>query len=249
MSAMRQESSKIVFAADNHYDQHPGAVLHDAIGEGYDMAFFEDDWSGLADGDLMGACDLLMLNMISGSCGVDPPGREAQWQVATYLQGGGNVLLLHGASAAFWQWDWWRPIVGHRWVRPDDPDGFPPSAHPIRPYRLDVSTCRHPLCESLQPADVPADEIYTHLEQTCPTTWLMQTTIDEGTFVQCYEATTPGSGTLIGRFVLLVMSIFARSSRCSLHRSSDLPLAAVLLRRAYEKFRLRFQPVDATPTV
>ena len=195
---MRQDPITIVFAADNHYGQHPGAVLYGAIGEAYDIAFFEDDWSGLADGKLMGACDLLMLNMISGSCGVDPPGREAQWQVATYLQGGGNVLLLHGASAAFWQWDWWPPIVGHRWVRPDDPDGFPPSAHPVRAYRLEVSTSRHPLCESLQPADVPEDEIYTHLEQTCPTTWLMQTTTDEGTFVQCYEAATPGGGTLIG---------------------------------------------------
>lgn len=195
---MSDGQRKIVFAADNHYDQHPGTVLYERICYAYDIAFFEDDWAALADEDLMGRCELLVLNMISGSCGVDPPGREAQWQVATYLQGGGNMLLLHGASAAFWQWDWWRPIVGHRWVRGDDPDGFDSSHHPVRPYRVDVAKSRHPLCETLQPMDLPEDEIYTGLEQTCPTTWLMQTTIDEGTFVQCYEATTPGGGTLIG---------------------------------------------------
>ena len=38
------------------------------------------------------------------------------------------LLLLHGSSAAFWHWDWWRRIVGYRWVRGNDPDGIPASA-------------------------------------------------------------------------------------------------------------------------
>ena len=195
---MSDGSNRIVFAADNHYDTHAGAVLHERIRDEYDIAFFEDDWSPLTDADVMGRCDLLMLNMIAATCGVDPPGPEAEEQVRAYVERGGNLLLLHGSSAAFWQWDWWRPLVGHRWVRPDDPDGLAKSTHPTRPYRVEVASCRHPLCALLKDMDLPEDEIYMHLAQTCPTTTLMETTTDEGTFVQCYQAATPAGGTVIG---------------------------------------------------
>jgi len=191
-------STMIVFAADNHYGTHAGAALYECIRDAYDIAFCEDDFSLLGDADLMGRCTLLMLNMIAGTCGVDPPGPEAETHVRAYVRRGGHLLLLHGSSAAFWHWDWWRPLVGHRWVRPDDPDGVPQSEHPTRPYRVNVAKCPHPLCALLKDMALPEDEIYMRLEQTCPATTLMETTTGEGTFVQCYETVTPAGGTVIG---------------------------------------------------
>ena len=106
-------------------------------------------------------------------------------------------FLLHGSSAAFWQCAWWRSIVGFRWVRKDDPDGFSPSSHPIRPYLVKVAKSRHPLCQQLQDVAQPSDEIYINLEQSCPTTTLMTTTIEEGTFPMAYETITPWGGKIV----------------------------------------------------
>ena len=188
----------ILFAADDHYSTRPGAMLYEALSEQYPIAFHENDWSCFDDAERMSQCRLLMLNMIAGTGNVAPPGAQAERHVRAYVERGGDLLLLHGSSAAFWHWDWWRPIVGFRWVRGNDPDGFEPSTHPKRPFRLDVAKSRHPLCRELRGVDLPEDEIYTHLEQTCPATVLMQTTTDEGTFPQCYEARTPWGGTVLG---------------------------------------------------
>ncbi len=46
--------------------------------------------------------------------------------------------------------------------------------------------------------DCPTDEIYIHLEQTSPAMVLMETTINEGTFPQCWESATPWGGRVIG---------------------------------------------------
>lgn len=188
----------ILFAADRHYDKHPGRVLYEEIADAYAMDFYEDDWSCFEQADLRGKYGLIILNMISGCCDVPPPTANGESQVRAYLEAGGNFLLLHGASAAFWNCDWWRPVVGYRWVRGNDPDGFPSSTHPRRPYALRVSKCRHPLCKKLQEIDLPEDELYIRLEQTCPVMTLMETTTEEGTFPQCYEANTPWGGTMVG---------------------------------------------------
>jgi len=88
--------------------------------------------------------------------------------------------------------------VGLRWVREDDPDGFAPSTHPRQPYLVRVAKSRHPLCQLLQEAAIPEDELYVDLEQTCPIVTLMETTITEGTFPMCYETTTPWGGKIVG---------------------------------------------------
>jgi hypothetical protein len=111
---------------------------------------------------------------------------------------GGNLLLLHGSSAAFWMWEWWRSIVGFRWVRGEDPDGVDPSWHPRRPYKVRVTKSRHPLCARLQEVDMPEDEVYLGLEQTSPTMTLMETTTEEGTFPMCYETITTWGGRIVG---------------------------------------------------
>ena len=187
----------IVFVADDHYGAHPGAVLAGCLRDRYHCRFFENDWTGL-EHRLLAQCRLLILNLIAGTCNQPLPGPDAEQAVQAYVRSRKPVLLLHGGSAAFWHWDWWRPLVGCRWVRGDDPDGFQPSVHPKAPYRVEVAKCRHPLCRRLRGMNVPEDEIYTQLEQTLPVWQLMTTTIDDGTFVQAYEATTPYGGKVLG---------------------------------------------------
>lgn len=188
----------IYFVADDHYDSHPGAVLHEAIRERFDMQFYENDATPLERPEFADRCSLLMLNLIAGTCNQPLASAKAEVQVRRYLEQGKPLLLLHGASAAFWHWDWWRGMVGYRWVRGNDPDGVAVSTHPTRPYRLEVCKCRHPLAGRLSPIDMPEDEIYINLEQTCPTMTLMQTTLAEGTFPQVYEAKSPWGGKILG---------------------------------------------------
>ena len=189
----------IIFAADNHYDVHPGKNIYAGLKSNYkDMVFSEDDWSVFVKNDLKNKCDLLVLNMIAGTCNIEAPDQEAEKSVRAYCEKGGNILLIHGSSAAFWQWDWWRSIVGYRWVRGNDPDGVAPSTHPTRPYKVTISKSRHPLCAKLAEMDLPEDEIYINLEQVCPAMTIMETKTDEGTFPQSYECVTPWGGKIIG---------------------------------------------------
>ncbi len=186
----------ILFASDNHYEARPGASVHECIRKDYDITFVEDDWSCFTTENLE-SCKLLVLNMIGDTCGLPHPGPEAEIAVKTYVEAGKPILLLHGSSAAFWQWDWWRKIVGFRWVRGEDPDDVPASWHPTRPYQVKKTKARHPLLEKLCELDLPADEIYISLEQVSSTLTLMETSTDEGTFPQCYETTTQFGGRIL----------------------------------------------------
>ena len=135
--------------------------------------------------------------MIGATCNLPHPDGNAEKAVRTWCENGGNALLLHGSSAAFWQWDWWRKIVGYRWVRPNDPDNVANSTHPVKPYSLRVTKNRHPLKDKLIPFDLDTDEIYTELEQVSPAMVLMDTFIEEGVFPQCLEAITPWNGKFV----------------------------------------------------
>ena len=187
----------ILFAADNHYGTHAGQNLFECLRPHHEIHFHEDNWQCLMEENLGEKYDLLMFHLIGGTCNVPAPGPVAEQQVKKYLQAGKPMLLLHGSSAAFWQSAWWRSIVGFRWVRKDDPDGFAPSSHPIRPYLVEVAKSRHTLCQQLQDVEQPSDEIYINLEQSCPATTLMKTTIEEGTFPMAYETITPWGGKIV----------------------------------------------------
>jgi len=189
----------IWFFADNHYGVHPGKVIFEHLPESLRsrIRFFEDDWTALEQPEWPGNCELLILDMIGDTCGIPHPGPAAERQVRRYLEQGGNALLLHGSSAAFWQWDWWRALPGERWVRKEDPDGFMPSTHPKQAFLVTVSKTRHPLAAKLRPMDLPADEIYIELENTCPCMHLMETRIENGIYMQCCEALTPWGGKLL----------------------------------------------------
>ena len=82
-----------------------------------------------------------------------------------YCEAGKNLLLLHGGSSAFWPWDWYRDLVGFRWVRGNDPDGFPASFHPHEPYKVVRAKCRNPLVEKLIDMDQVTDEAIENAEQ------------------------------------------------------------------------------------
>jgi len=188
----------IAFFADNHFKARPGHHLHERLRHDHDIVFAEDDLSAMPGLLARDDCSLLMLNWISDTSGNAHPGDEIGRPLRAWLEAGRPLLLLHGASAAFHQWAWWRELVGLRWVRPNDPDGFAPSTHPVRPYTVTVSKTRHPLAAQLVPFSLPKDEIYIELEQTAPVTVLLETRIDEGAFPQAYVADTIHGGRLAG---------------------------------------------------
>lgn len=189
----------IYFFADDHYEAHPGRVIYEHLPQELksQIHFCENNWSVLESGVWLKDCDLLVLNLIGTTCNIPHPGAGAESAVLKWCQKGGAVLMLHGASAAFWEWAWWRKLVGFRWVRQNDPDGVAPSTHPKKPYSLTIAKTRHPLTKMLEPIDLPTDEIYINMEQVCPAVTIMETHIEEGTFPQCTEAVSPWNGKLV----------------------------------------------------
>ena len=140
----------IIFVADDHYESFPGRNTYEEIAADYpDMKFIENDWSIFTSVDLAGDCDLLILNMIADTCNLPVPDEAAAEAVKKYCEAGKNLLLLHGGSSAFWPYAWFRELVGIRWVRGNDPDGFVASFHPHEPYKVVRAKCRHRLVCSI----------------------------------------------------------------------------------------------------
>lgn len=190
----------IQFFCDNHYGAFPGRTICQALPGALSsrISFHENDWWGLSSGEWLRECDLLALDMIGGSCGEPHPDASAEHAVRSWCEGGGGLLLLHGGSAAFWQWQWWREAMALRWVRPDDPDGLPASFHPVRPYLVTrKELTAHPLAALLSGMTLPEDEVYAGLAAQVPSLTLLETTIPEGIFPQCVVAPTPWGGTQI----------------------------------------------------
>lgn len=186
----------ICFFSDSHFEKHCGAQLFRQLPEDLKArtVFTENEWDILEKGEWEPDCELLILNMIATTCGQPHPGSGAESAVRRYVERGGNILMLHGSSAAFWQWQWWREVCGFRWVRPGDPDEVERSVHPVRTFTTVKSKCRHVLMPELKPFTLADDEIYIRCEQTLPMTVLMETTTDEGTYPQCVECINPYGG-------------------------------------------------------
>ena len=189
----------IFFFADNHYNTHPGKNIFESLPEDLRQKtmFFEDDFTCLENGSWEKECSLLILHLIGGTCSLPHPGANAEKAVRQYCESGRPLLLLHGSSAAFWQWPWWRTITGLRWVRPNDPDNVERSVHPQGQCSVTVCKCRHELAGKLVPFDLEEDEVYTALEQTSPALFLMMGTVNGESFPQCSESYTPWGGKVI----------------------------------------------------
>lgn len=189
----------IYFFADNHFAMEPGKHLLGKFSPELRerIRFYQDDWTMLESGEWADSCELLILNMIAGTCNQPMPGPGAEKAVRRYCEKGGPILLLHGSSAAFWGWSWWRELPGLRWVRPNDPDQQIASTHPKAPCTIRVTKTRHPLAAKLRPFDLPEDEIYTALEETAPFMTLMDTVVNGETWPQCCETITPWHGRIV----------------------------------------------------
>lgn len=189
----------ICFFADNHFNTHAGKNIFRSFPEDLkeQTIFSEDDFTLLEEGTWEENCELLVLHMIGGTCSLPFPAGKAEASVKRFCMKGGPLLLLHGSSAAFWPWEWWRKITGLRWVRPNDPDQVEKSVHPSGACSVKVCKCRHELAEKLIPFELPEDEVYTALEQTSPAMFLMEGTVNGQSFPQCTESYTPWGGKVI----------------------------------------------------
>ena len=189
----------IYFFADDHYGTHAGRCLYGQLPtELRDRTVFtENEWDLLESGRWVDDCELLILHCIAGTCGQPLPSGGAETAIKSYLAHGGNVLLLHGSSAAFWHWAWWRRIVGLRWVRPNDPDGVMPSSHPHSPCQVVSVPSGHPLSKSLKSFDLEDDEVYIDLQEVSPVTVLMTTQIAGKTYPQCFETVTADGSRIV----------------------------------------------------
>ena len=165
----------IYFFADDHFQKFCGRNIYKRLPDMLKKRIFfsENDPEYLESGIWEKNCELLILHMIGGTGSIPLPGDGAERAMLRYCISGRPMLLLHGSSAAFWHWDWWRKIAGLRWVRPEDPDHVPKSVHPHHPCRVEVAKVRHELARQLKPFNLPEDEIYIELEQTSRVTILI----------------------------------------------------------------------------
>jgi hypothetical protein len=191
------KNKTIFFAADNHYGTHSGKILYDIIKDDFNIDFYEDNWNGFSQNNFAYKYDLVILNMISGTSNVPSPSLQNIKNFVSYLQQGMPVFLLHESNAAFWQWSWWRNIVGFRCVKEDDPEGTDASASSICSYKIKKCKTIHPLRKKLNSIKFPSDELHTKLEQTCPAITIMEAILEEKNYPVCYETTTQWLGKVI----------------------------------------------------
>jgi hypothetical protein len=181
----------ILFLADNHFKNHPGKHIYRKIKERYDISLAEDDLSPLNE-DLT-VFDLIVLHLIPGTPNSNPLDTAKERHLKAYVDSGRPLLILHGSSALLPGMDWWRELVGMRWVRGGDIWGVERSTHPHDPFEVVRTKNMHPLRERL--VDFSADdELYINLEHTSPVLTLMEANWGGRSWTQCYVKRSPAGG-------------------------------------------------------
>ena len=188
----------IYFFADNHFNARPGYHLYTKINHDFDIDFKEDDISWLENPRCLVKCGLLIVDFISGLGKIPKPGPAAEANVREYCEKGKPILLIHAGSAAFPDWDWWRKMTGLRWVRENDPEGLPPSVHPVKDFSVRKTRSKHEIMTKLREYSLKDDEIYTKLAKTADVDVLMETEISEGIFPMVYATKNQWGGKVMG---------------------------------------------------
>ena len=115
-----------------------------------------------------------MLHVIAEHKGFPHADSVVEAAMQTYVCSGRPLLLLHASSAAFPRWQWWRRLVGLRWVRRDDPDGLPRSRHAHDPFTVQAPDGYQPGLSTgpdLRPMSDLGDELYYNLASEGPSRW------------------------------------------------------------------------------
>ena len=189
---------KFLFLSDNHYKSYGGRALAAALSHDFEFEFLEDDYGDHLSKLNLGKFDLLVTSAVGGTPGAPHAPLEVESRVRQWLESGVPIVLIHGGSATFWKWAWWRRMVGLRWVRCNDPDNVLPSSHPITAYSLSRASEGDTAEPRLEPMDVPEDELYINLETTRPFRVLLETNFKGQTFPQAYVSSGPNERTVLG---------------------------------------------------
>lgn len=191
----------LIFFADRHYDARCGQIQAELLDDLADIHFIEEDYGTLNTCLERHAGDphaVLALNAITGTPGNLEPDPATEPLVKAHLEAGKDLWVLHGSSAAFWPWSWWRELMRLRWVRGEDPDGMPASCHPIVPFNLEPTDAGRTAIPGLSSCPVPEDELYINLEDKGDYEAWMTVEHDGRRWPQAYRYRSPWNGWICG---------------------------------------------------
>lgn len=190
--------SRVIYFADRHYDAFPGRAQAALLKPLCDLVYIEEDYAALIDALRNWPDATLAFNSILGTPGnlTAPAGLEEP--LRNHINRGAALWILHGGSAAFWPWSWWRQLMPLRWVRNADPDNPTPSIHPVVPFIITPTAYALEQLPALREVSLPTDEIYIRLAAQHPFDTLLSTCYDGVIYPQAYSARTPSGGALHG---------------------------------------------------
>jgi len=122
--------------------------------------------------------DLVVLNLLRWTMQVDRyAALRDEWSISLsaaaraglteYLQAGGGLLAMHGASICFDDWPQWKALLGAVWRW--ETSFHPPLAGPVR---ISVAASDHPIVAGVPDFDI-VDEVYGFLDRAPDVAGLM----------------------------------------------------------------------------
>ncbi len=188
----------MILFADRHYGTHAGRWIAGHLSDLTDVVFVEEDYDALIRAIHDRPGEALAFHAIFATPGNESMPPEMESVIRTHLDGGADVWILHGGSAAFWPWTWWRQLMRVRWVRKDDEDVSTPSWHPVIPYRIEVTDTGEARCPGLESLDLPEDELYVNLHQSGDIETWMTAEYEGVAWPQVYTHPGLSGGTVYG---------------------------------------------------
>ena len=167
----------IILFADRHYDSYPGRAQAALLKSFATVHYIEEDYRQLSIALREHPRATLAFNSIASTPGNMEIPAEIEAPLKAHLASAAPLWLIHGGSAAFWPWSWWRQLMPLRWVRDGDPDHAPVSSHPMASLQFVATPDALARFPGLPPlSKLPSDELYIRLVPQHPfTTWLTVT--------------------------------------------------------------------------